>query len=75
MERRQCFRTKRGAQDVETNSRKLSVDVESNDDKAASHDYTHNERMNGSRKKIDAMLNIDAIKVHLATNQANHENH
>ena len=31
--------------------------------------------MNGSRKKIDTLLNIDAIKVHLVTNQANHENH
>ena len=35
----------------------------------------HAQRMNGSRKKIDTLLNIDAIKVHLVTNQANHENH
>lgn len=68
------FRTKGGAQDLETNSRKFTVDVEPNDDKAASHGYTDDE-WTVRAKNSTSMLNIDAIKVHLAINQANHENH
>ena len=68
------FRTKGGAQDLETNSRKFTVDVEPNDDKAASHGYTDDE-WTVRAKKSTSRLKIDAIKVHLAINQANHENH
>lgn len=39
---------------------------------------SHNDKprgANGSRKNLDGMLDVDASKVHLVTNQANHENH
>ena len=44
------FRTKRGALDVETKSRKVTEDVEPNEDKASIHDYKPR-RINVSRKK------------------------